>query len=81
MERNDRTSYAARLAERGLTIKSFDGRTLKLTYKPAADPRFQEGKPVSGDELTTYAKSVLAPLQEKNGPYARLELIEVVDRF
>ena len=57
---DEQVSFVTRLTERGLTVHSFDGHTLRLTYNAAADHEIEEGRAISGDELTQYAQRVLA---------------------
>lgn len=74
---NGRSGYAMRLAERGLAVQTFDGHTLKMSYSPEADSQLQQGQPVSGDELTAYARSVLADIPETSQMFPGLERIEI----
>jgi hypothetical protein len=77
MEPNGRTSFVTALAERGLTLNSFDGHTLKLNYNAAADHQIEQGKAISGDELTFYAQRLLEGEPEATRMFPRLERIEV----
>lgn len=76
MEADGRTTYVTRLAERGLSIHSFDGHVLKLTYNPAADHQIEQGK-ADQDELGQYARRVLADLPDALQMFPGMEQIEV----
>lgn len=76
MEPDGRTSFVTALAERGLSLGSFDGHTLKLVYNAAADHQIEQGK-VSGDDLTQYAQRILATTPDANRMFPGLERIEI----
>lgn len=77
MEPNGRTSFVTALAERGLTLSSFDGHILKLSYNAAADHQIEQGKAVSGDELILFAQRLLVGEPEATRLVPGLERIEV----
>lgn len=77
MELNGRTSFVTALAQRGLTLSSFDGHTLELGYNAAADHQIEEGKTVSGEELAQYAQRLLATLPDAERMFPGLERIQV----
>lgn len=52
----DLEAYKKRLAERGLVLLGFDGKTLRLGYDMRADKAMrQENRAVSGDEINRFA--------------------------
>lgn len=77
MELDGRTSFVTGLAERGLVMNSFDGRTLKLGYNAAADHQVEQGKAITGEDLAAYARRVLADQPEATRMFPGLERIEV----
>ena len=70
MADQSRAAYTAKLAERGLVVRSFDGHTLTVTYNPEQDPVIQEGHGVELGQLLSYA--VLAMNDLPGDPYTEL---------
>ncbi|MFZ0362953.1 MAG: hypothetical protein WAL67_01960 [Candidatus Cybelea sp.] len=62
MEQDVRTQLTARLADRGLEIKTYDGTTLTLDYNPGSDAAAEEGRPVDENELSRYAREAIRAL-------------------
>lgn len=77
MERDDRTVFTERLAERGLEIHSFDGHALRLRYNSAADQLMGDGPGADENELAGYAKESLAGLPAAAHMFPGLERIVV----
>jgi hypothetical protein len=77
MEHNDRDAYTARLAERGLEIHSFDGRTLTLRYNPGADSLIDLGQGADESELVEYARNSMADLPQATLMFPGLDRIVV----
>jgi hypothetical protein len=77
MNADGQTALATGLAERGLQLQSFDGNTLKLAYDSAGDHQIEEGKPVNEDELSEYARRLLATIPDTATMFPGLERIEV----
>jgi hypothetical protein len=77
MEYDDRDAYTAKLAERGLQIRSFDGSTLRLDYNSAADTQVQAGERIDENDLVQYARSSLRELPEAGNMFPGLDDIVV----
>ncbi|HEX4013348.1 MAG TPA: hypothetical protein VHX17_05575 [Candidatus Cybelea sp.] len=60
MEADVRTKLVAVLAERGLTLTSFDGKTLFVQYDPPGDSEVQKGHGVDAGSLSRYVQDVIA---------------------
>jgi hypothetical protein len=59
MQGDERATFTAHLAERGLEIQSYDGHALTLTYNPAADHLIEKGSSGDAKQLADYAQSLL----------------------
>ena len=59
MESDVRTKILARLAERGLSIRSFDDQTLVVHYDAEKDPEAEQGQAVDAEELTRFARAAI----------------------
>lgn len=62
MQGDERATFTAHLAERGLEIQSYDGHTLALTYNPAADHLIEKGYAADAKHLAGHAQSLLQNL-------------------
>jgi hypothetical protein len=60
MEADVRTKLTALLAERGLTLSSFDGKMLVVHYDAAGDSEVQQGHAVDAASLSRYVQDVIA---------------------
>ena len=60
METDVRTKLTALLAERGLTISSFDGKTLVVHYDAEGDSEVERGHAVDAASLSRYVQDVIA---------------------
>jgi hypothetical protein len=67
METDVRSKFMPRLAERGLSLKSFDDGVLTLSYNPAADTGIERREAAGRDDLARYARDVLASLPGSEG--------------
>jgi hypothetical protein len=77
MQSDERATFTARLAERGLSVNAFDGRILSLTYNAAADHSIEEGHAPDTNELAQYAESILRGLPDATQTFAGLEKVVV----
>ncbi|MBV8532033.1 MAG: hypothetical protein JO104_12015 [Candidatus Eremiobacteraeota bacterium] len=77
METEIRTKLSARLAERGLSLKSFDRGVLTLSYNPAADTATAEAEPITAEGLSEYAGAVVMAVPGIESMFPRLERIAV----
>jgi hypothetical protein len=73
------TRLLARLAERGLTPKSFDQQVLTLHYDPEKDAHAQQGEAVNPETLARYARDVILGLPGADSLFPRLQDVVVVD--
>jgi hypothetical protein len=62
MHDDERATFTAHLAERGLEIQSYDGHTLALNYNSAADRLIDKGYTADRKQLAGYAQSLLQSL-------------------
>ncbi|MGA9272060.1 MAG: hypothetical protein WBE30_00570 [Candidatus Cybelea sp.] len=62
MKQDVRTQLTARLAARGLEVKTYDGTTLTVDYNPGSDAGAEEGQPVDERELSRYAREAIRAL-------------------
>ncbi len=60
MESDVRTKFTALLAERGLTLSAFDGKTLFVHYDAEGDSEVQKGHAVDAASLSRYVQDVIA---------------------
>lgn len=76
MESDVRTKVLARLAERGLSIRSFDDQTLVVHYDAEKDPEAAQGHAVDAEELTRFAHEVIMQ-PGVEGMFPRVQRLEV----
>lgn len=77
METEIRTEFLARLAERGLSVKSYDDQTLTVQYDPEKDSDVTQGQAVERDALARYVREVILQLPGFEEMFPRLERIDV----
>jgi hypothetical protein len=76
VEQDVRTQLTARLADRGLEIKTYDGTTLTLD-NPGSDAAAEEGQPVDENELSRYAREAIRALPVSETMFPGLQEIVV----
>lgn len=77
METDARTNFVARLAERGLSLKSFNGETLTLHYDAEKDTEVEQGHAVDLESVTRHGRDALAQLPGSEAMFPHLQRIEV----
>ena len=77
MEADARTNFMARLAERGLSLDSFDGHTILLHYDAEADAEVNRGHKVNAELLSRYVRDVMTQLPGAESMFPGLQTIEV----
>jgi hypothetical protein len=77
METDVRSKLTARLAERGLALKSLEDTVLTVSYNPAADTGVGEGNTVTAEELSRYAREVLLSLPGAESIFPRVGEVKV----
>ena len=77
MEQDVRTQLTARLAQRGLEIKTYDGTTLTLDYNPGSDEAAEAGQPVDENELSRYVREAMRALPASETMFPGLQQIVV----
>jgi hypothetical protein len=77
MESDVRTELLARLAERGLALKSSDHQVLTLRYDPEKDSAAQQGQAVDAEALSRYARNAILDLPRGDTLFPRLQDIAV----
>jgi|GEM_PF-2666765 len=77
METDVRTQFLARLAERGLTPKSYDEQILTLHYDPEHDTEALAGHAVESESLSRFAYEVLRGLPGGDTLFPRLQEVRV----
>jgi hypothetical protein len=77
MESEVQTKLLARLAEKGLALKSFDHQVLTLRYDPEKDSAAQQGHAVDAEALSRYAREALLDLPGGDSLFPRLQDVAV----
>jgi hypothetical protein len=62
MEADARTRFISRMSQRGVSLKSFDGRTLTVHYDAEADTELLKDRVVNVETLSLYVKDALEAL-------------------
>lgn len=77
---DNRSVFIARLAERGVTLRSFDGLKLLVHYDAASDTEVKQGRWVEVEVLPRYVQAVMAELPGSELMFPGLRSIEVEAR-
>jgi hypothetical protein len=77
MESDARAKFLPRLAERGLSVKSFEDQTLTVSYDPSRDSEAQKGHTVDKEALAKYVREVILQLPGFEGMFPRLQRVAV----
>ena len=77
METEVRIKFLARLAERGLSLKSYDGATLIVHYDPEADADVNKGLEVQAETLSRYVQETIAGMPGSEMMFPGLRAVEV----
>jgi hypothetical protein len=62
METDARTRFISRMSQRGVSLKSFDGRTLTVHYDAESDTELLKGHLVNVETLSRCVKDMLEDL-------------------
>ena len=77
MQTEVRTRFMARLAERGLSLKTFDGETLVVHYDPESDADVNKGLDVDAQALSRYVQETIAHSPGSETMFPGLRAVEV----
>lgn len=77
METEIRTKFLALLAERGLSLETYDGAILTVHYDPEADADVAKGAPVQAETLSRYVQEAIARLPGSEMMFPGLRAVEV----
>jgi hypothetical protein len=77
MNTNPRTELVTRLANRGLTLKSFDGHVLTVHYDAEADTEVNLGHIVDVQAVSRYLRYVITDVPGSDQMFPGLQDVEV----
>lgn len=79
MEAEVQTRLTALLAERGLSVRGFDGQTLTVDHDPARDSEAKPGTKVDTVSLSRYVQDIIAQHPGSETLFPALLTVEVYE--